>query len=146
MTQINKLSATDTVAASDLLAVWSQSNGDTRKAAVSVLQAFMQANLTFSAGKPATQYASPLTGTTVTVTGTDDVWLVLTPAGTIATLTVALPDAPVNKQEVAVSASQTVTALTLSGGTVIGGPTTMGAASPFRLRYEGVAGAWYKVA
>jgi hypothetical protein len=146
MTQINKLSATDTVTAGDLVPVWSQGNGDTRKAALSVLQAYMQANLTFSAGKPATQYASPLTGTTVSVTGTGDTWLVLTPAGTIATLTVALPSAPVNKQEVAVSSSQTVTALTLSGGTVIGAPTTVGAAAPFRLRYEGVAGAWYKVA
>lgn len=147
--QINQLSAADTVTAGDLLAVWRQGNGDTRKAAVSVLQAYMQANLTFAAGKPVSQYASPLTGSTVAITRTDaDTWLVLTPAGTINALTIALPAAPVDRLEVGVSSSQTVTNLTLSGGTVINGPATIGTGDgrTFRLRYEGVAGAWYRVA
>ena len=44
---IPQLSASSSVSAGDLLVAFLQSNGDNRKIAVSVLQAYMQANLTF---------------------------------------------------------------------------------------------------
>lgn len=77
------------------------------------------------------QLASPLTGATVQLT--DDArsgLLYVTPAGTIAALTVALPsnaNSVVGQKETIVT-SQTITALTVNGaGTILGNVTTLAA-------------------
>lgn len=75
------------------------------------------------------QYAAPLTGATVAVAATTGA-LVLDPAGTIATLTVTLPAASalIDGQKLALSSSQTVTALTVtagSGTTISNSPTAL---------------------
>ena len=46
MTNINQLSSMDTLSGGDLLAVWAQNNGDTRKSSLTLLLTFMQDNLT----------------------------------------------------------------------------------------------------
>ena len=46
MTAINELSATSAVSAGDHVPIWSTGNGDTRRAAMSVLLAYLQANMT----------------------------------------------------------------------------------------------------
>ena len=97
------------------------------------------------------QYAGPTsTGFTVPVTdSSSSVWLVLTPSGTLATGTITLPAVAncVQSQEILVSSSQTVTALTINanGGTVVGAPTTIVSTSPFKLRFEPVLKTWYRV-
>jgi hypothetical protein len=45
MTNINNLSSTDTLKAGDLLPVWRTDNGDTRKASLTTLTAYLNANL-----------------------------------------------------------------------------------------------------
>jgi len=55
---------------------------------------------------------TPLTGTTVTMPATQQ-FLYVTPAGTIAALTVRLPPNPQNGQGVAISFLQIVTTLTI---------------------------------
>lgn len=76
-TKINQLSSTDTLAAGDLIAIFDQSAGDTRKVAISLLTSYLQSVLTFTSasyqGAYVTQYAAPsATGFTVTITDGDD--------------------------------------------------------------------------
>ncbi|MDB4278433.1 hypothetical protein N9917_02385 [Deltaproteobacteria bacterium] len=156
MPTIPQLTATDTVTGSDLIAVWAQSNGDARKAAMSVLLAYMQANLTFTENtgiqKSVTQYSTPTgTGFSVALTdASDNVWLVLTPLAGYAAGTLVLPSvtSAIDQQEVLISSTQAVTALTIdqNGATaVVGAPVALAASGFFRLRYEGPTKTWYRV-
>lgn len=159
MSNINQLTALDTLTAGDLFAVWAQTNGDSRKIAASVLLAYMQANLTFPTftgqGEYTTQYSSPsATGFNVTITdGADDntnVHLILTPTAGFAAGTITLPPTPgtVDKQEVLVNCTQQITALTVDGNgatAVTGEPSSMAADDFFRLKYDAVTSTWYRV-
>lgn len=153
MPTINQLSAVDEVSAADQLPVWSTENGDTRRAALSVVLAYIQDNLT-SAGAMMTQYFAPsATGFSVTINPLVDgqsVLLLLTPAATYAAGTITLPALAEceDGQEVLVTCTQIVTALTVSGNgaTVNGAPTTLASANSFfKLRFDGVFDAWYRV-
>lgn len=145
MTTINKLSATSALSAGDLLAVWRTSQGDTRKASISVLMEYISANLNLP-GVQVPQYAAPsATDFTVTV-NTGDVWLILTPTGTFADGTIALPDGPADGDTVTVNCTQIVTALVVSSAkTVTGAPTALAANDFFTMRYDAVGGAWYRI-
>ncbi len=144
MPTINELTATDTLAAGDFFPVFSQTQGDTRKAAMSVLLAYVQANLT--AGRLTTQYSAPsATGFSVTV-GTNT-HLILTPVAGYTAGTIVLPATPADRDEVLVNCTQAVTTLTVSGNgaTVVGAPTTLAANAYFRLKYDAVLNRWYRV-
>jgi hypothetical protein len=146
MTNINQLSSLDTIQLGDLLAVWSTNNGDTRKASMSLLLSFMQANLALP-GTLATQYAAPsATGFSVTVSAANT-WLLLTPTGAFAAGTIVLPTSATDKSEVSVNCTQTVSALTVSAGgtTVTGAPTALTANGFFTMRYDAATSAWYRV-
>lgn len=156
MPTINNLTAVDSVVAGDLVAIYDQSNGDARKAALSVILAYMQANLTVGGfGAYTTQYAAPsATGFSVTITdGADDdknVHLILTPAAGYAAGTIVLPlnTSLVDKQEVLVNCTQAVTTLTVSAngaGAVTGAPTTLAANAFFRLKFDAATDAWYRI-
>lgn len=110
---------------------------------------FIQQNVTFL-DNSLIQYAAPLTGATVAVSGTDDnVWLVLTPAAAIASLTVLLPlvDGCVANQEVLILTTQNIGALTISpnGASVSGLPSALIAGGVLKLRFEPVLKIWYNV-
>lgn len=144
MPTINELTATDTLASGDFLPVFSQTQGDARKAAMSVLLTYIQNNLTV--GRLTTQYSAPsATGFSVTV-GTNT-HLILTPVAGYAAGTIVLPATPSDRDEVLVNCTQAVTTLTVNGNgkTVTGAPTTLAANAFFRLKYDAVAGVWYRV-
>lgn len=61
MAQINELTALDELVASDNLPVYSSANGDARRSSLTVLQAYMQDNLTFSTVAPTTELVLDLT-------------------------------------------------------------------------------------
>lgn len=153
MTTINQLSATDSLSAGDLVPVYSQSNGDARKAAISVLQAYMQANLTFSSGiSYTTQYSAPsATGFNVAITdGSANIHLILTPVAGYAAGTITLPASTnaIDKQEVLVNCTQAVTTLTVAanGATAVTGePASLAANDFFRLKYDAATSTWYRV-
>lgn len=99
------------------------------------------------------QYATPLTATSVTVANTTGK-LVLDPAGTIATLTVTLPAAIalIDGQTFEIGSSQTVTALTLTGGsgtTISNAPTAITVSTTanmgFKLVYRAANTKWYRL-
>ena len=154
MPTINELTATDTVVSSDQVPVYVASNGDARKASMSVIQAFMQDNLTFSTSGISyiTQYASPsATGFSVPITdASDNIHLILTPAAGYATGTIVLPAVGnvIDKQEVLVNCTQAVTTLTVDGNgavAVTGEPAALAANDFFRLKYDATMSAWYRV-
>ncbi len=150
MSTINQLSAVDSLSLNDLIAVYSSTNGDARKASLSVLATLLSDLLTVTDGK-ITQYAAP-SATAFTATITDSsasVWLVLTPTAGFAAGTIKLPSlANANdKQEVLVNCTQAVTTLTIdaNGSTVTGAPTTLAANAFFRLRFDAVLSTWYRI-
>lgn len=150
---IEKLNqGTPTVAS--LVPFYDAVNGRDAAMSVTQLQTLILAGLS-SVGF-VTQYASPnISGYAVTVTppaaGTP-VWLLLTPTAGYANLTINLPIG-VDGQEVLVSTTQAVTgALTVTGATVgagaqpvNGAPATLAANGFFRLKFNGVNSAWYRV-
>lgn len=159
MPEINQLTAVDSLQAGDNFPVYDQSNGDARKVALSVIQQYMQDNLTFPTftgmGGFVTQYFAPnATGWSVTITDGDDddenVHLILTPSAAYAAGTIVLPPptSVINKQEVLVNCTEQVTALTIDGNgatAVKGAPSALGADSFFRLKYDVILQTWYRV-
>jgi len=148
MPTINQLSQLNQLSGSDQLPVYSASNGDARKASLSTLLAYIEAQ--FVSPDYVTQYASPnVNGTNVQVASTTaPTWLVLTPTGPFAAMTITLPAAAqiADGTELLVFCSQAVAALTLAlnGATgVFGAPTALSANSSFKLRFNAAAAAWY---
>lgn len=100
-----------------------------------------------------TQYSAPnASAFTVTVSPPVDgtsVFLLLTPAAGYAAGTITLPPQTncIDGQELLCTCTQAVTALTVAGNsaTVNGAPTTLTANAFFRLRFDGVFRAWYRV-
>jgi hypothetical protein len=98
-----------------------------------------------------TQFITPTTGFSQAVTdNSQSTWLIIQPSGTLATGTIVLPLASncIDGQEVMVSTTQEITALTVSGNSAIavyGAPTTLAAETSFRLRYYLNTTSWYMV-
>ena len=159
MPTINQLTRATELSAGDLFPVFSTDDGDARAAPLSLLQDYMQDQLTFSdSADYVSQYSAPsATGFSVTITdGSSDgvtssnVHLILTPLAGYAAGTIVLPakSGLVDKQEVLVNCTQAVTALTVSiNGALgaVGAPTTLAANAFFRLKYDAVTTNWYRV-
>lgn len=145
---INQLPTVTDPQNSDLLPLYVSNAGDTRKLSLSALVEFFRTS--FSSPNPITQRYVPVDGQTITMTE-DGIyaWLLLLPVGTLATLTIVLPSNAVaaDGQEVLVSCTQIVTALTVmgNGSTVNGAPTALVANDAFTLKYNSLDVAWYKV-
>lgn len=93
-------------------------------------------------GQPAaantTMNLSPATGASIAFNNTSiDQTMFLTPAGTLATLTVSLPSNATSRlgQSVFIATTQTITALTVNGATtIINNPTTLASGAAVELR------------
>lgn len=151
MSSIDKLASVSTLSTADQIALFSTALGNDAKATLATLLAWLQEQIT-DAGGLLTQYAAPsATGFGVLIGPPTDgasVYLLLTPAAGYATGTITLPAQAlcVDGQEVLVSCTQAVTALTTAGNgsTVNGAPTTLAANAFFKLRFDGVFRAWYR--
>jgi len=147
MPTINQLNAIDTITDGDLLPVYSQSNGDARKASASVVADFIAQSVTLPDDKQTQYYAPSATAFSVTVSATTGgTWLILTPTGTLAAGTIVLPVTTTDKIEVLVSSSNEVTALTIdgNGASLVGEPTEILAGGTFTMRYDAVMSTWYR--
>lgn len=152
---IKNLTALDTLALGDNIAVGSSTNGDDRRAAISTLLTFLQANLTIVDASAfadyLTQYAAPsATGFSVAVNDTDDnTHLIITPVAGYAAGTIVLPSSTnaIDGQELLCNCTQAVTTLTIdgNGASVVGEPSTLAANDFFRLRYDLPGITWYRV-
>lgn len=97
-------------------------------------------------------YDTPTTGGTVSVLPFQNggsVFMLLTPLVGLASLTVLLPlkDQCQHGQELLLHTTQTITALTVdgNGAGLYGAPTTLASGGFFRLRFDAVNEAWYRV-
>jgi hypothetical protein len=146
----------DQIAAGDSVSMWSTLLGVNARATITVLLAYLQANLTFPAatGKQelTQQFAGPVaTGFNIQVTdGSSSIWLVVTPVAGYAAGTITLPALAnaTNNQEVWVAFSQAVTTLTVAGNgaNVRGQPTTLAANATFCMKFEDTTDTWVRFA
>lgn len=146
MPTINQLSATTSLTTSDKMVIYSNDNGDSRKATLSTLLDFLHDN--FQEEGLVTQIVVPTTGQVVTLNAqTQDMWLVLNPAGALASLTVTLPpqSSAFDGQQVTVTTTQAITALTIggNGATVYGSPGTLLAGGLVTFKFNVSQNGWY---
>ena len=149
MTSIRDLSSTTAVASGDLIPIASAANGVDLK--MSVAQLLTYFGSAFASPTFTVQTGAPLSGATQTIGAvTTNIWLQIRPAGTIASLTIALPSttSAFDGQQVIVTTSQNISAITVTSGgaAVIGEPATLSAESAFILRYDLAALQWICVA
>lgn len=150
MATINQLSQLNQLSGSDQLPVYSASNGDARKASLTTLLSWIEQS--FVSPAFTNQYASPnVNGTNVQVASTTaPTWLIVTPTGPFAAMTITLPPAAqiADGLELLVFCSQAIATLTLTlngAGSVFGAPTSLSAVSSFQLRFNKLSNAWYIV-
>lgn len=147
MPTINELTSLDTILATDQVPLYSASNSDARKASISLLKEHFQDGLvehTF-----VTQYAAPAaSGFSVSITnGSDNIWLILTPAAAYAAGTIVFPAVAncADRQEVIITVTEDVTTVTYdgNGATVADGATGFTANTSIRFKYDLVMLTWY---
>lgn len=151
MPQINQLPLLNTVSGGDQLPVYSPNNGDARRTSISsLLQYFQQ---TFASPTLATNLYTPGTGFNqpVPTPVSQQQWMLIQPAGTLASGTITLPlnTGTPDGTEVLVTTTQQITAFTLApngAANVYGAPTTLAAEDNFRMRYVQATNSWYRIA
>lgn len=138
------------ISSGEQLPVYSPNNGDARRVSIGTLLDYFEQ--TFSSPSLATNFYTPGTGFNIAVpTPVSQQWILIQPAGTLATGTVTLP---LNTQtpdgtEILVTTTQIITAFTLAinGATAAyGAPTTLAANEYFRMRFVQSTNSWYRIA
>jgi hypothetical protein len=149
---IDRLSTGEPSAASQL-PFYDPTQGQDRRASLQDIADAIDALISDDGDGMTTQYAAPnATGFSVSIAplvNGGNVFLLLTPAAGYAAGTIVLPVLAQcqDRQELLVHCSQSVAALTINGNgaTVNGGPTALAASGFFRLRFDAVFSAWYRV-
>lgn len=148
MTTINSLSQIDALGGGDQVPVYDSDAGTARKASVSQFVAYFRS--AFASPDVTATILSPIAGfNQVLATSATSIWLILTPAGTLATGTVTLP--PVadcfDGQQVLVTSTESITALTVAGNgaTVNGAPAALVSDGFFALRFNKLLSSWFCV-
>lgn len=91
-------------------------------------------------------YQAPATGFSITIAN-NITSLILDPAGTLATGTIAMPATPIDGQIVRASSSQIITTLTVAasaGQSIKNAPTTLAAGDTFAYIYRSTNTTWYR--
>ena len=150
MANINQLSGLSQLSGGDLIPVYVPNNGDARKVSVTqLLQYFQQ---TFSAPTVATNLYTPGTGFNITVPTpvSEQQWMIIQPASTLADGTVTLPlnTGVPDGTELRVTTTQTITSFTLAlngASAAFGAPTTLAANAFFTMRFYQATNSWYRI-
>jgi hypothetical protein len=150
MPQINQLPLLLQASTGDQIPVYTPNNGDARRLPIGSLLALFQQ--TFAAPTLATSISTPGTGFNITVPTpvSQQQWMLIQPAGTLAAGTVTLP---LNTQtpdgtEVLITTTQQITAFTLAlngASAAYGDPGTLAAEDFFRMRFVQSLNSWYRI-
>jgi len=152
MPQINQLPLASQVSSGDQLPIYTPQNGDARRVSIGALLTFFQQQ--FASPTLATNIYTPTTGFNLTVPTpvSQQQWMLLQPAGTLATGTITLPlnTSTPDGTEALITTTQTITALTISlnGAAQLYGftnPGTFNAQDLFRMRYVQSLNAWFRI-
>ena len=151
MPTINQLAGLTQVSGGDQLPIYVPNNGDARKVSVNQLLQYFQT--TFAAPTVATNLYTPGTGFNVTVPTpvSEQQWMVIQPAGTLAAGTINLPlnTGTPDGTQVLVTTTQIITSFTLAlngAAAAFGAPTTLAANAFFTVRFYQATNSWYRVA
>lgn len=150
MPTINQLSGISQVSGGDLLPVYVSNNGDARKVSITqLLQYFQQ---TFASPTVATNLYTPGTGFNITVPTptSEQQWMIIQPAGTLAAGTITLPlnTGVPDGTEVIITTTQIITSFTLAlngAANAYGAPTTLAANAFFTMRFYQATNSWYRI-
>jgi hypothetical protein len=150
MPTINQLPLLSEASAGDQIPVYSPNNGDARRLPMSALLSYFQQQ--FASPTVAVNLYVPSTGFNIAAPTpvSEQQWILLQPAGTLAAGTVTLPlnTSTPDGTEILVTTTQTITtfAVGLNGATAaFGAPTTLAANAFFRLRFYQPTNSWYRI-
>jgi hypothetical protein len=150
MPTINQLPVLSTISSGDQLPVYSPNNGDARRTSIGSLLTFFQQS--FASPTLAVNLFVPGNGFNITVPTpvSQDQWMLLQPAGTLASGTITLPlnTGVPDGTTVLITTTQEITSLTiaLNGATAIyGGVTSLGAGTATAIRFYQPTNSWYQI-
>lgn len=150
MPTINQLAGLSQVSGGDLLPIYVPNNGDARKVSVTQLLTYFQT--VFAAPTVSTNLYTPGAGFNVTVPTpvSEQQWMLLQPAGTLATGTITLPlnTGTPDGTQLLVTTTQIITAFTLAlngAAAAFGAPTTLAADAFFTMRFYQATNSWYRI-
>ena len=150
MPTINQLPVLSTISSGDQLPVYSPNNGDARRTSIGSLLTFFQQS--FASPTLAVNLFVPGNGFNITVPTpvSNDQWMLLQPAGTLATGTITLPlnTGVPDGTTVLITTTQEITSLTiaLNGATALyGGVTFLGAGTATAIRFYQPTNSWYQI-
>lgn len=151
MPTINQLASLTQVSGGDQLPIYVPNNGDARKVSITQLLEYFQE--TFAAPTVATNLYTPGTGFSITVPTptSEQQWILIQPAATLATGTVTLPlnTSTPDGTEVLITTTQQITGFTLAvngAAAAYGAPSTLSAQDFFRMRFYQATNSWYRIA
>ena len=151
MPYINQLPLLSSPNSGDQIPVYTPNNGDARRLPLSALLTYFQQQ--FASPTLATNIYTPTTGFSIGVPTpvSQQQWVLLQPAGTLASGTLTLPLNTITPDgtEVLITTSQQITAFTLGANgaaNLYGDPTTLAAEDFFRMRYVQSLNSWYRIA
>lgn len=150
MPTINQLPVLNVISSGDQLPVYSPNNGDARRTSIGSLLTFFQQS--FASPTLSVNLFVPGNGFNITVPTpvSNDQWMLLQPAGTLATGTITLPlnTGVPDGTSVLITTTQEITSLTiaLNGATAIyGGVTFLGAGTATAIRFYQPTNSWYQI-
>jgi hypothetical protein len=150
MPTINQLPVLNTISSGDQLPVYSPNNGDARRTSIGSLLTFFQQS--FASPTLSVNLYVPGAGFNITVPTpvSQDQWMLLQPAGTLATGTITLPlnTGVPDGTTVLITSTQEITSLTiaLNGATALyGGATNLSAGSATAVRFYQPTNSWYQI-
>lgn len=152
MTTINQLSRASALSGSDVIPLFQSNQGDTRSVSLTQVAAYVQTAIEGDPDETVYSITTNGSGFTVAVlpaTIGGSVWGQFTLSGAFAAGTLILPgiDDRANGQEVLLTFTQAVAALTINGNgaSVAGAPTSLSANGFFKLKYDSISSTWYRV-
>ena len=150
MPTINQLPVLNTISSGDQLPVYSPNNGDARRTSIGSLLTFFQQS--FASPTLAVNLFVPGSGFNITVPTpvSNDQWMLLQPAGTLATGTITLPlnTGVPDGTTVLITTTQEITSLTiaLNGASAIYGTVSfLGAGTATAIRFYQPTNSWYQI-
>jgi len=150
MPTINQLPLLNVISSGDQLPVYSPNNGDARRTSIGSLLTFFQQS--FASPTLSVSLFVPGSGFNITVPTpvSNDQWMLLQPAGTLATGTITLPlnTGVPDGTTVLITTTQEITSLTiaLNGATALyGGVTSLAAGTATAIRFYQPTNSWYQI-
>jgi len=150
MPTINQLPLLSPISSGDQLPVYSPNNGDARRTSIGSLLTFFQQS--FASPTLSVNLFVPGNGFNITVPTpvSNDQWMLLQPAGTLATGTITLPlnTGVPDGTSVLITTTQEITSLTiaLNGASAIyGGVTSLAAGTATAIRFYQPTNSWYQI-